>query len=735
MAGNKMLKRCWGLWVCLMLVGGGCVSMPPAELSPEIASEELSDHVHFLAHPRLKGRKPLSRGSALSRRYMSQQFEALGLAPWGAAEGFVQPFALGSNVVGVLPGSDPDLAHEIVILSAHYDHLGRTKEGLCLGAADNASGVAVLLEIAESLTLSAVKPKRSICFAAFDQEEKGLLGAFAFSCREDVDPNCIAGVVNVDALGRKGFEVLENHLFLSGTADYRDLRQQIQASPTKAITILPAGTDIAGPRGDHAAFEGLGFPSLFYCCGLYEDYHRSGDTPDKLDYDMILRSADVIENTVTILANADKRLDPVEEATGDMEELRMLNLCLDRLSEHLDVSSLTGTDANSIQGLSVYVKDLLGGDAYTPLLRERLVRRAAMALFPVISRFEPEDTFHFDRRVKAENREALHLAKKKLLSLEMMELRPLAAEAGRALIRQLPSSRARLLWPLPRTIYKDAVASDLYMSFEALSEETYQLLFVVFGGEVSFRWPGLLLMPWAQKPAVGINVELIAFRGSQQEILDACLLMWKERRKESKPYDHVMPAVLTYMTEETDAEDYDQWMVKRLKKEDWPDESTWLTHMIQSRNPRVAKVALGLGKEHLGNDWEPAVQGVLVDANTPVEIKWETIGALGKTGTQETLLALVGLLDDDRKQTVTRYSHQFKDPNHPILELIRRSREYTKLLPKPKPKKAKVMHKFTSTTLGDLALKKLKSVTHKDFGKDAQAWKVWVNMHWTTDRE
>ncbi|NQV32261.1 MAG: M28 family peptidase, partial [Phycisphaeraceae bacterium] len=255
MTGNSRVKRCCGLWVCLMLAGSGCVSMPAVELSPEIASEELSDHVHFLAQPRLKGRKPLSRGSALSRRYMSQQFEALGLAPWEASEGFVQPFVLGTNVVGVLPGSDPNLAQEIVILSAHYDHLGRTKEGLCLGAADNAAGVAALLEIAESLVLKDSKPKRSICFAAFDQEENGLLGAFAFSCRDDFDPNRIAGVVNIDLLGRSGFEALENHLFLSGTEDYREIRRQIQAAAATAdITILPAGTDIVGPRADHVAF-------------------------------------------------------------------------------------------------------------------------------------------------------------------------------------------------------------------------------------------------------------------------------------------------------------------------------------------------------------------------------------------------------------------------------------------------------------------------------------------------
>ena len=731
--GKSKLLRNQVLWlICLLsMLGSGCVSLPPVALSQGIESTELSDHVHFLAQPALKGRKPLSHGSALSRKYMIQQFEALGLAAWGEAGGFAQPFVLGTNVVGVLPGSDPNLAQEVVILSAHYDHLGRTKQGMCLGAADNASGVAVLLEIAESLALGAIKPKRSICFAAFDQEEKGLLGAFAFSCREDFDPNRIAAVVNIDLLGRRGFEVLENHLFLSGTGDYRELRQRIQGLPDKGLELLYAGTDIVGPRADHVAFEGLGFPTLFYSCGLYEDYHRPGDTPQKLDYAKMGRSTEVIKETVSILANAAERFEPKHEAQGDLDELRVLDLCLERLGDNLDVWEVTDTDANSIRDLSIHIKGIFERGTYTRLDRERLIRRAAMALFPVISRFEPEDHSHLDRRVKPEDREALDLAKKRLLLLEMMELRPLAAEAGRVLMDHLPSSRARLLWPIGKISHKDALVSDVYMDYGPWDGDTHQLVFVVFGGEVSFSWPGLLLMPWAQMPGVNISATLVPVHGTQQEISDACLLIWKEKRKELESYDRIMPAVLTYMTGEHQGDDYDQWMARRLKKEDWPDESTWLKHMMQSANARVAKAAIKEGQQSLGEDWEPVVQDVLAKADTPVEIKWNAIEAIEKKGTQATLLVLVDLLDDEQAHRRSRRSLRFKESNHPIPELLQRSQEYMQLLPKPKPKKkSRARPKPTPKTLGDLALKKLKTITGKDFGKDAQAWKDWVGTHW-----
>src|SRR5690606_36880543 len=107
-----------------------------------------------------------------ARTYISDHFTSLGLVPWGAAEGFEQSVLMGTNVVGVLPGDDPALKDEIVLISAHYDHLGKGH----LGAADNAAGVATLLELASRLATAPEPPKRSIAFAAFDCEERGLWG-------------------------------------------------------------------------------------------------------------------------------------------------------------------------------------------------------------------------------------------------------------------------------------------------------------------------------------------------------------------------------------------------------------------------------------------------------------------------------------------------------------------------------------------------------------------------------
>ena len=148
---------------------------------------------------------------------MKTRLQAYGLVPWPGAKDYEQSFGFGTNVIGVLPGSDPDLSDEFVILAAHYDHVGKTKKGVLLGACDNASGVAALLEIAEHFSLAKEKPKRSICFASFDCEEWMLLGALMFSCQEDFEKQKIAAVVNIDMLGRDFLDVVEDSLFVAGT--------------------------------------------------------------------------------------------------------------------------------------------------------------------------------------------------------------------------------------------------------------------------------------------------------------------------------------------------------------------------------------------------------------------------------------------------------------------------------------------------------------------------------------
>jgi len=342
-----------------MYTVAGCVSIPTEQISPQIRTDELSDHVHFLAQPALKGRKPRTLESQIARRYLTTRFTEYGLVPYPGTEGYELPFRLGTNVIGLLPGSDPDVNDQIVILAAHYDHVGRTSEGVCLGACDNASGVAALLEIAEQISLADKRPRRSVCFASFDCEEQYTLGSLALTCQDYFDQSRVAAMLNIDLLGRDFLDIVPNSLFVVGTEQYPGLRETVkQAGNQAGLNILPIGTDLVGPRGDHLAFETMLIPVLFFTCGIYKDYHQPTDTPDKLDYSNIKRSAQLEEQASKLaeehqrlaerLAKLEEKLKGLTQErkihTGQAEEtcsrLEQARTRLDDLKEMLSHSSI-----------------------------------------------------------------------------------------------------------------------------------------------------------------------------------------------------------------------------------------------------------------------------------------------------------------------------------------------------------------------------------------------------------
>src|ERR1700722_3660146 len=158
-----------------------------AELSEAITVAELKAHVYRLASPEYRGRR--GPGAARAAQHIADLFKRTGLAP-AFGESYFQdipwlltngseggPAFVGRNVGAILPGSDPALKDDWIVLSAHYDHLGQTRDAMFPGADDNASGVAMLIEVAEAFALQKHKPKRTIVFVAFDLEEKGLQGS------------------------------------------------------------------------------------------------------------------------------------------------------------------------------------------------------------------------------------------------------------------------------------------------------------------------------------------------------------------------------------------------------------------------------------------------------------------------------------------------------------------------------------------------------------------------------
>ena len=294
---------------------------PLARLAPVFDPARLKAHVDWLADPAREGRGAGSKGLDASADYIAKAFEKAGLKPAGdygswfqafemARKGEGDPYAL-KNVVGVLPGTDPKLAAHPVVIGAHYDHLGlgepdvRTgNEGkVHPGADDNASGVAVLLELAELLGRT-LKPRRSVVFVAFSGEEWGRKGSKHFAAGVRAAARRPYAMINMDAVGRLG----EKKLMVLGAESASEWPHI--AMGVGFTTGVESECISDGPAGsDHVSFHEIGVPAVQVFSGLHTDYHAPGDTPDKVDADGLVKVATFVRESAVYLAERDRPLE------------------------------------------------------------------------------------------------------------------------------------------------------------------------------------------------------------------------------------------------------------------------------------------------------------------------------------------------------------------------------------------------------------------------------------------
>lgn len=226
----------------------------------------------------------------------------------------------GENVLGFIEGTD--LKDEIVLITAHYDHLGKTDEGIYYGADDDGSGTVALMEIAEAFVLAKQKgvlarPRRSILIMPVSGEEKGLLGSEYYS-EHPVFPleNTVADL-NIDMIGRvdAAHEGNFNYVYIIGSDYLSSDLHNINETANKTHSNLEFDytyNDRKDPnrfyyRSDHYNFARKGIPIIFYFTGVHEDYHKMTDTPDKLHYEKMAKIARHIFYTAWELANRDDR--------------------------------------------------------------------------------------------------------------------------------------------------------------------------------------------------------------------------------------------------------------------------------------------------------------------------------------------------------------------------------------------------------------------------------------------
>jgi len=234
------------------------------------------------------------------------------------------------NVIGVLPGSDPKLKDETIVIGAHYDHLGFGGEGsgslsattgIHHGADDNASGVAGLLELARMFASQNPKPRRTIVFIAFSGEEEGLIGSNYYVNHPILPLANAVAMINMDMIGR----LKDDKLIIGGIGTSAAWREMVAAG-NKAYTegtrgagdgstlrvaerekfALTLSEDGYGPS-DHSSFYSKHIPVLFFWTGTHDDYHKPSDTADKINYEGEARVVSFVANVVRDIDKNDKR--------------------------------------------------------------------------------------------------------------------------------------------------------------------------------------------------------------------------------------------------------------------------------------------------------------------------------------------------------------------------------------------------------------------------------------------
>ncbi|GEO21229.1 aminopeptidase [Cyclobacterium qasimii] len=254
--------------------------------------------VQYLSSDKLAGRATTTEGNELAANYIISRFEELEIT--SQYPDYIQHFTLsegteGRNIIGFIPGTS---SSQIILLMAHYDHLGKKDGKIYHGADDNASGTATLLNLAAYFMEN--KPSHSILFAATDAEEMGLLGAKALLHDFPFPLKQIKLVVNMDMISRSE----ENTLYAVGTTFYPQFKRYLEKAGKRSPVELVFGND--GGKGeldwtnasDHGPFHKKEIPFIYFGVADHADYHKPTDTFENIQQTFYLQASELILNAL-----------------------------------------------------------------------------------------------------------------------------------------------------------------------------------------------------------------------------------------------------------------------------------------------------------------------------------------------------------------------------------------------------------------------------------------------------
>jgi len=293
-----------------------------AEVPPVFDARRMEEDVNVLADESMEGRGIGTAGLDAAADYIADQFREAGLEPAGDDGSYFQSFEVDDengnkvtvrNVLAAIPGSNSNWSSQSVVVSAHYDHLGYgwpdvksgNKGKIHYGADDNASGVAVLLDLARAFSSEVKQQPRSIVFAAFTAEEAGSLGARHYIENARQYPaDQVIGNLNMDTVGRLG----DNKVLILGSSSAKEWPFIFMgASAVTGVETQIVTQEI--DASDHVAFVEAGVPGIQFFSGFSPDYHQPTDTADKLDFNGMVKVAAIVREGIEYLSQREDELE------------------------------------------------------------------------------------------------------------------------------------------------------------------------------------------------------------------------------------------------------------------------------------------------------------------------------------------------------------------------------------------------------------------------------------------
>ena len=348
--------------------------------------EDMRQTVEYLASQELGGRFPATAGDTLASEFIADKLRQLKLkrvVKEKKNKGYYQNFTYGKdvprtthNIIAVVPGKDKRLKHEYIVVGSHYDHLGMGGQGsgsrrpdtlgVHPGADDNASGDAVVLELARYFKKA--RSPRTIVFAFFGAEEQGLVGSKEFlewmkhddARRMNLPPDKkgIVAMVNLDMVGR----MRDNALSVSGTGTSSGFKAMVEEVAEQTSLNVACTPDGYGPS-DHASFVAQDIPVLFLTTGGHMEYHTPDDVPSTLNYDGMQQTLDFSKELITRLANTPATLDYINVPSTNVMKHAKFKVTLGLMPDVMGQSRIPGLRADIVvAGKSAHNAGIRSGD-------------------------------------------------------------------------------------------------------------------------------------------------------------------------------------------------------------------------------------------------------------------------------------------------------------------------------------------------------------------------------------